>query len=485
MEVLRQISLELAQSTYSLIPGLSDPRVIIQSGILLAEVQRYPQKRVNDEYAVSILEHKPTVEVSYSVRFIGNRTAMAVLEDPPGLSFIHYVLVPDSITIDSYGDKYFADLRTTVRLADAQGKTLFQQEKSIPIDLRREEMKGLKDSSFQLYDSVPVIPGTWTFSLLLENTVSKEFTTVEKTITVPERGELRMSPLVLARKAVKTEPSAGMSRAYQVGAVQVYPSVNNVFREKDRVFVFLQLSGLSPALKDRGVLEYALLQGSRPLWTFRQNVLDCGDLGSVLVELPAEKLAAGKYSVRAGLRDPSGIEVLAAQTEIEVTKNAVPGLWVVAQANPPTGDPSYGYILGTQYLNKGDVDAALEHLGRACQGKRDSAEYAVGYARALLQKKDAAKAREILLPFVDSKDAKFDFYEALGSATREAGDLKEAVTWYDRALSFRGNVVEALNAMGECYLGLGEKDAAAKMFKKSLEINPNQERIKALLAGIR
>ena len=45
--------------------------------------------------------------------------------------------------------------------------------------------------------------------------------------------------------------------------------------------------------------------------------------------------------------------------------------------------------------------------------------------------------------------------------------------WFGKALSFRGNVVEALNAMGECYLELGEKELAAEAFKKSLAVNPN------------
>jgi GWxTD domain-containing protein len=483
--ILTRLPQDVANSVFSLIPGNNDPLLRIPSSILLAEVQKYPQKKVNDDYAVAILEHRPTVEVSYSVRFMGNRSAMAVLEDPAGVFFLNYVLVPETISLDRFEDKYFADLRTTLRIADEQGKTLFQQEKSIPIELRKEELKVMKDSSFQLYDAVPVIPGTWTLSLLLENTASKEFTTVEKTITVPEPGKLQMSPLVLSRKFFKAAEPGALSRAYQFGPLQIYPSVNNVFQEKDRVYLFFQLLGFSPAVGDQDVLEYSLSREGAAIWSMRKNVREYENPRIILEELPAEKLVAGKYAVRVNLRDGSGRVVSAAQAEIEVRKESLPGLWVVAQTNPPAGDPSFSYILGMQHLFRGEVDAALEELAKAYYGKRDSVDYAVGYAGALLLKKEAGKAREILFPFVDTKGASFEFYNTLGRAARETGDLKEAVTWFGKALSFRGNVVEALNNLGECYLELGDKDEAIKTLKKSLEINPNQERIKTLIKEIK
>jgi GWxTD domain-containing protein len=484
--VLRErVSLEAVNAIFSLVPGDNNHFHRPQSSILLAEVQRYPQKKINDDYVVAILEHKPKVEVSYSVRFMGNRTAMALFEDSLGSYSLHYVIVPEKISFDSFEEKYISDLKTTLRLADAQGRTLFQQEKTVPIELHKDEMKGLRSDSFQLYDSVPVIPGKWALSLLFENTASKEFTTVQKTIVVPEPGGLQLGPLVLARKVFTGTQAGGSSRAYQFGSVQIYPSVNNVFREKDRINLFLQLLGLAPAFKDQALLEYSLLREGQTIWSIRKAVREYEDPRFILEEVPSEKLTAGKYAVRASLQDGTRKEILAAETDVQVIKESLPGLWVVAQANPPAGDPSYDFILGTQYLNSGNIEKATEELAKAYEKKRDSVEYAVGYAQSLMRTKNPAKAREILLPLVDSQDGKFDLYETLGRASRETANPDEAVKWFGRALSFRGNVVEVLNAMGECYLELGNKDLAAKAFKKSLEINPNQERIKELVKGIK
>jgi len=148
---------DIAQATYSFIPGVGDPN-ILRSQMLLAEIDSYPKKKVNDAYAYDFLEHKASVEVSYSVHFMGNRSAVSVLKDPAGLFFLSYVIVPDSLSLDAYQDKYLGDLKTTLRLSDASGKTIFQQEKYIPIELRKEELKAIEKNSFQLYDASPSFP---------------------------------------------------------------------------------------------------------------------------------------------------------------------------------------------------------------------------------------------------------------------------------------------------------------------------------------
>ncbi|MDD8027701.1 MAG: GWxTD domain-containing protein [Acidobacteriota bacterium] len=466
-------------------PGLTGIGGRLQSSILLAEVQSYPQKKVNDNYTRAILEHRPVVEVSYSVKFIGNRTAAAVLEGPGGVSFLHLALVPETISFERYEDRYLADLRTTWRLADDAGKTVFQQEKSVSFNLRPEELKRLQANSFQLYDAVPVIPGRWTLSLLLENLVTKEFTTVEKKVEVSGPGGPAISPLILARQVVRNVPADGAERAFQVGRVQVYPSVNNVFPEKSRFFAFLQLRGLTEDLKAEGRMRFALTGDNRTLWSTERALKDYPDPGTVLEEIAADKLAAAIYTLRASLADGGGREILAAQTEVRLTTDTVPGLWVSAQPLPPAGDPAIDYVLGMQSLNVGRVEAAVSSLAKAFAAGPNVASYAVGYAKALLTAGSPAKARDVLLPLAEAKDGDFDLFETLGRAARGAGQTREAVTWLKRALSLRGNVVEVLNLLGECHADLGEKEEAGFAWKKSLQIMPGQERIKKLIENLK
>ncbi len=452
-----------------------------QAAIMLAEVQATPQRLVKDDYALAILEHKPVVEVSYSVKLIGNRTAVAVLEGPGGVSFLHFVLAPETISMERFGDRYLTDLRTTLRLSDVSGRTVFQRERSVSVDLRPEELKRLRESSFQLYDAVPVLPGRWTMSLLLENLVTKEFTTVEKAVEVPEPGGTALSPLILARQVFREASAGGAMRSFQVGRVQIYPSVNNVFPEKSRFHAFLQIRGLKEDLRERGRLRFILTGDGVPLWSVERALKDYSEPGVVLEEIAADKLAAATYTMRAGLLDPEGREIMASQTDLRLTTDRVRGLWVSAQPLPAADDPEIDYALGMQALNIGRTDGAVLSLAKAAAAKPENAGYALGYAKALLTAGGAAKARDVLLPHAEAKEAGFDLFETLGRAFYAAGQPREAVAWLKRALSLRGNVVEILNLLGQGHADLGEKAAAAAAWRKSLEIMPDQPRIKALV----
>jgi GWxTD domain-containing protein len=474
----------IAQATYSFFPGVADPNSL-RSQILLAEIDSYPKKKVNDAYAYDFLEHKASVEVSYSVHFMGNRSAVSVLKDPAGLFFLSYVIVPDSLTLDAYQDKYLADLKTTLRLSDAGGKTLFQQEKFIPIELRKEELKAVQRNSFQFYDAVPIIPGNYTFNLLLENTVSKEFTSIEKTISIPEGDPLWMSPLVLARRVAKNLPTGGASRAYQVGTIQIYPCINSTFQAKDSLFLFFQIHGLNAELKDSGILAFSIVKDGQTLQPSRKNVRDYGGGRDFLEEFSTEKLIPGTYAAKTSLLDKLGREVLSQKADFLISDKAIPGTWVAAQANPPADDPYYAFVLGSQYLNKGDIDTAQAELFKAYSKKPDSLEYALSYAQVLLVRKEPAQARDILLPFAKKDIANFDLYESLGKAYQETGEFKDAAAWYQKALAFKGNVIEILNSLGECYFKMGDKGQALRAWKKSLEINPKQENIKKMIDKLR
>ena len=479
------IAPEVAEATISVIPGNRDARMTVPSSVLLGEINDYPRKKVNDAYALDFLEHKPTVEVSYSIHFMGNQSAVCVLRDPSGYFFLNYVLVPENLSLEIFEDKYVADLKTTFRLADLQGKTLFQQEKFIPVELRKEELKAVEKNSFQLYDAVPVVPGTYTFSILFENTVTKEFTSLDKSIYIPRGDELRMSPLVLAHQAFKAPSILGPFRAYQIGRTQLYPSVNNSFPENSPIFLFFQIYGLSRDLADSGILEFQLSKEGQLLPLWRRYVREYQDGSNYLEELSALKLSIGTYALRAVLKDKAGKETLAGRTDFLVSPKTTLSPWVLAQANPPTFDPSYSYILGTQFLNIGSADQGSEALAKAYSAKPDSVEYAVGYARALLLNHAPAKAKEILLPLAETEKASFDLYESLGKASQGAGEPKEAISWYRKALALKGDIAEILNALGECHLKLGEKEAALQAWKKSLEINPGQEDIKKLVSSIK
>jgi GWxTD domain-containing protein len=470
---------ELADASFSNFPGRKGPTYRLPSAILIKEVETYPTKKIDDNYAYEFLEHKAIVEVSYSVHYIGNQSKVDVLQHPSGMFFVNYSIVPENLSVDFYKNKYFTSLLASLRVADPEGKTIFQMERSIPIELKTEELEAIGKRPFHLYDSFPIISGNYTFNLLLENTVTKEFTSFETTLRVPPPGQLQIGSLILARNVKKDLPVGKIHRAYQVGDIQIYPTLKNIFLGKDKLHLFFQIYNLTPELKEEGILKYVFFREGQPSHTIEKKVQEYESSRDFLEEISLDELTPGRYAVRVSLLDKNGNELLMESEEFRITETQLPGSWISAQTSPPADDPFYSNIIGTQHLNKGDMDQALQELSKAYEKEPETLDYALDYSRALLISKEFKKVRDILSPFVDTKDLNFDLFYYLGEASKEISQYEEAIYYYQNALSYRGNVVEILNSIGTCYLELDNKGEALRAWEKSLETNPEQEEIKA------
>jgi len=483
--ILREnVGHELAEASFSNFPGRQGPTYRLPSAILIKKVETYPAAIVNDAYAYEFLEHKAIVDVSYSVHYIGNQSKVDVLQHPSGIFFVNYTIVPENLSVDFYQNKYFTNLQASLRVVDLEDKTIFQMERNIPIELKKEELEAIGKRPFHLYDSFPIISGNYTFNLLLENTVSKEFTSFETRLRVPPPGQLQIGSLILARN-IKDLPEGKIHRAYQVGNIQIYPTMNNTFLGEDKLHLFFQIYNLTPELKESGLLKYTFFKEQQTSYAFDKKVADYGSSRDFMEAISLEALDPGRYAVKVSLFDQDGSELLSESEEFRITEPPLPGSWVSAQTSPPANDPFYANIIGRQYLNKGERENALKELSSAYEREPENLEYALDYSRALLISKQFSRVLDILTPFIDTEELNFDLFYYLGEASKNTGQYEQAVYYYQSALSYKGNVVEILNSIGFSYLELGDQDQALRAFEKSIEINPQQEQIKVQIEKIK
>jgi len=476
---------ELADASLSNFPGRKGYTYRLPSAIFIKEVETYPTKKLDEDYAYEFLEHKATVDVSYSVHYIGNQSKVDVLQHPSGLFFVNYTIIPENLSVDFYKDKYFTNLLASLRVTDPEDKTIFQMERNIPIELKKEELEAIGKRPFHLYDSFPIISGNFNFNLLLENTVSKEFTSFETQLRVPPTEQLQISSLILARNIKKDIQQGKIHRAYQVGNMQIYPTLRNTFLGEDRLYLFFQIYNLPPILREEGILKYTFFKQGQTSLTFNKTIREYQSSRDFLEEISLERLEPGRYAIRVSLYDKTGKELLSGTQEFRITDESIPGSWVSAQTIPPPDDPFHSNILGIQHLNKGEREKALDELSNAYERAPESLDYSLDYCRALLISKEYNKVRDILRPFEESKQDDFDLFYYLGEASKEIKHYEEAIYYYQSALSVRGSVVEILNSIGTCYMELGNKGEARRAWEKSLEINPNQDKIKELIESLK
>jgi tetratricopeptide (TPR) repeat protein len=91
--------------------------------------------------------------------------------------------------------------------------------------------------------------------------------------------------------------------------------------------------------------------------------------------------------------------------------------------------------------------------------------------RAKIKAKDFKGAIADLTPFLDTHQHA-DVYNLLGFSFRKTGDIKQAATFYLKALDFDANHKGALEYQGEMFVELGQVDKAKANLAKLVTLCP-------------
>ncbi len=184
--------------------------------------------------------------------------------------------------------------------------------------------------------------------------------------------------------------------------------------------------------------------------------------------------------------DGSRKEILFEKEHFDITP--VTGLarpWVFTKIMPASGNNEYNYVLGNQYLNKGDLDKAKAYLERAYQKEPSRLKYALSISDVLFRLKEYRKVKQTLIPFLNIQEGNFEFLKLLGKSSQALQEYQEAIPYYKEYLNRMGTNLQILNAIGTCYYQLGDMAQALVAWERSLEINPNQERLKEIISSIK
>jgi tetratricopeptide (TPR) repeat protein len=194
-------------------------------------------------------------------------------------------------------------------------------------------------------------------------------------------------------------------------------------------------------------------------------------------EFVLQEFPPGYYRTKVSLWD-QGQEILSESENFEVTPAAgLPRPWVYSRTLLPPDDPTYAFILGRQFFQKGEIERARIQLEKAYHQRPNSINFALNLAHVYFRSEEYLRIKEILLPFSESSKANYDVYFLLGMAHQALGEYSQAISLYDKAVSHFGININLLNSLGECYYRLGELGEALAAWEKSLEINPNQPEI--------
>ncbi len=487
-KALKKIQPNLAYVSLSLIPGepTFDGRPSLSSEIMIQNVYSAPQKQIKDQYATKFLMYKDIVEVEYTANYIDSDSLIKVIKDSSGMYFIHYVVELMKLSVNLYQGKYSTNLKVNVNVSDGRRKTIYQYEKSIPINFDESQIEKINYLPFNLYDMFPLIPGDYKLSILIKNEVSKEFSSVEKDISIHEdEFSIQMSPLILGYQMDRVPSGSNKLRPFMIGLNQIYCEPRKIFLSQDKLFLSFQILGLDPDLKQKGLLKFEFIKESEQFFSITRKVSEYKNQINFIEEFSLEKFPPAHYRIKVTLLDGNH-EVLSGGEEFTVTfVSGLPRPWVHKKVLPPSIDPIYSLILGRQLFNKGEADKARIQLEKAYHSRPNVLDYALNLVQVYSIKEEHEKIKQILLPFSESPQANYEVYFFLGRALQALGELTQAVSFYNKAISRFGTNIYILNFLGECYYQKGLIKEALTAWEKSLDINPNQPEIKKIVDAIK
>jgi GWxTD domain-containing protein len=478
---LANVSLTLipSETYYTISPSIA-------SEILIG--QKIPQvgyQQVKDEYAAKLLAYKDIIEVDYSANYIDSDSLVRVFQDPAGMFFVHYLIEPKKLTFEKLEDIYQSNLVINGSVKDLSGKTIYQFERNVPIKMNEGQMDNIKTKLFSFQDMFPLVRGQYRFNVLFKNVVSKEFSSVEADLTIPETSSLQMSPLTLANRIDKNSQYKGQNKPFLMENIQLVPSPRNDFLRQDTLTLFFQVQGLSQSLIESGTLEYALFKENEKVLSFVKNIKEYPSQKNFFEEFSLADLVPANYKIKVSVLDKNQAEILSEQSYFYITQLvALPRPWVLSLPKPHDNDPEMLNILGNEFFNKQDISKARTLLQEAYRRDPDSDQLAMDFCRVLLLTKEYQLIKQVALPFAKDKK-RYEFLKELGQASQALGEYAEAIASYKDYLTRFGTNINVLNAIGDCYYQLGNISEALVAWDKSLQISPEQDKIRERVKAAR
>lgn len=532
VDILETVSMDLARA--SLVVDLTDPhadflaatntiaprldtvRPSMSTGKNFLDISNSPHRRVDLEEIEGYLRYGDRVTAEYSFRFVGNESDFRVLVGPRNTPFIHYsvLLAPEdfSLEFDDRENLYRTTLEVELEVRTAAGQLVAIQRNEPEIALTESQQQAAGGSPFAYRDNLPVIPGDYEVSVVLRNRATQQYTVATAEVAVPGTGPSAVGltdPVLAYRRDPSSALPAGQRfGTFQFGSTTLEPSVGGVFAASDTLTAAVQPLNPGPDHRVRLRLLPDPLPASSSIGSAEAGAGDTAEApvpappagppvaertvpaGSAasppIVDFPLVGVSPGRYRLGAALLDGEGEVVAERESPFTVSPRASVSrpAFIVRRSFATQVPGLLALTLGEQFMARGRLREATVALREA------AANEALPMARwklasALLFAREADGALDLLLPIEADHPNEIEVVEGVGFAYYQRRECGEALPRLEHALTLRAADISLLNAVGDCLEEQGEDERAEEIFRRSLELNPEQQGVLDRLAGLR
>lgn len=493
-ETIKKIAPTLAVPALTIVPGEYSPTFYQPSprnAIIMQKILDSPKKNINPVYATNFLKYSGLVSTEYLTNYIESDALLEVLPEPEtGVNFVHFIISPKSLSVDYYEPKnqYYCNFSLNVSVRSGE-KIIFQYNREIPFYFPESELNKVKSNGLAVEDSFPIAEGQYQVTILLQNTVGKEFSTMEKNIRV----------LPAANKAGMLGPFIGYKKQkfnrdqflpFKLGENKLIIDPKMTFSAADQMVVMVGLQNLDQQLWQNGWVEFfikGLKPGSQVAQTFKVPLHQAvfSRLTGLFEDLKVSEWPPDYYEITARLVDGEGKVVDEKKGNFIVSaETAIGHPLSQVRVVPLTLQHLFYFILARQYDEMRQDEKADYFYRTTLSLKPDYQDGQISYGQFLLRtgKYDQVIALTDLLK--DDPKHNFIYHSLRGRAFLGLKEYQKAIDELNLANQIYDSDTSVINALGFAFLGKGEKNKAREAFKASLKLNPDQPDIRKALSAV-
>jgi GWxTD domain-containing protein len=491
VQYIRELAPTLAPYTLSIIPqdyGLNmDPSP--RSEIQLAQILESPRKSINPAYATHFLNYRGIVSTEYLTNFVDSEAVVAVMRDPvEGIPFLHFSVAPKSISVDYYqpDDRYFCNYSVDVSLK--KGNTfIYQSSREYPYYFSPEDSPMVVANGIAIQDSIPVVEGNYRLTVLLRNSVGREFSLLEKDVKVESPGTPRIGGPMLGYN-VDSSDSATLT-AFKVFDQRAYVDAKNTYTLSDTISFLYTVENVTEELWEGGEIRVGV-QGLKTVspaekrFTVPLNRQPFRKILALSQSFPASDLVPDYYEATISLAEGETIVDSKLATFIVSDAGALARPVILSNSFPRSSIYLQYLALADESEKTGNSDGAESYYQKALRLAPNDTEAAAYYSGFLMRAKRYEQALEFIEAVKDDASLRFDYFLIKGKALKEIGRCEEAIPLLLEANKIYNSDTRLLNSLGYCYYRTGQKTRALEALNASLRLDPTQEDIKKLVEEI-
>ena len=490
-EAVKEYSTTVADVSLSLIPGeqRSGYSPSLQGAFLMSRIYDLPKRSINATYARNFMKYKGIVNVDVVTNYVNSRCEVLLTRDPVlRTHFLHFAFLPERLSVDFSPDRnqYYFNYELTVVLrrkgksGDGKEAEVFKYTKNFPFYTTEADLNTRLSQGMVVADYMPVVPGEYTFSAVLQNSVNREITYFDRDIRVPASEEVPrlFGPVLSYRVEPVSDPDFGPFRVVD-RLISIDPRGTFGMKEPLKLFFSVSRGGAQGALRAR--IKVANDQEHRA-YAREYTATIPADKSFMNLTREIENPGNGEFTVTVILEGRSGTVLDSREIPLAISPlEQVVHPPVLAKRLSVQRAFMFDMMQATQYQHTDRPEAATRYFEAALKRKADFSPLIKAYAAFLLEVRRPQRLMEIIQPLKDRDEDAFEFHALRGKALYLQGDHVQAVQALLEANRLYDSDTSVLNALGAALANTGNIPEARNALEASLKLNPGQKQVKAQL----